>query len=126
MKKIAGPLRVELAQFRELEAFAQFGSDLSKDTLERLNHGKRIVEVLKQPQYAPMTVEKQVLLLYVLTHKGFSAVDVDKVQEAEAKFFEFIAERYSSLLTEIREKKEITAELEAKIKAAAAEFTSKL
>jgi F-type H+-transporting ATPase subunit alpha len=126
MKKIAGPLRVELAQFRELEAFAQFGSDLSKDTLDRLNHGKRIVEVLKQPQYAPITVERQVLLLYVLTHKCFSAVDVDKVRDAEAKFFKYIDERHSALLKEIREKKEISGELEAKIKAAAEEFTTKI
>ncbi len=69
MKKLAGPLRIELAQYRELAAFAQFGSDLSKDTLERLKHGERIVEILKQPQYQPMPVEQQTLLLYVLTRK---------------------------------------------------------
>ncbi|MCL1807881.1 MAG: F0F1 ATP synthase subunit alpha [Oscillospiraceae bacterium] len=125
MKKIAGPLRVELAQYRELAAFAQFGSDLSKDTLDRLRHGERIVEILKQPQYAPMLVEKQVLLFYVLTHKFFSAVHVEHMQKAETDFFAFIDDRYKEILSEIKEKREVNAELEAKIKKAAEEFLLK-
>ena len=125
MKKIAGPLRVELAQYRELAAFAQFGSDLSKDTLDRLRHGERIVEILKQPQYEPMPVEKQVLLLYVLTHKYFSAVHVEHMQKAEKEFFEFVSERHSGILAEIKEKREVSAELEAKLKSAAEEFLLK-
>ncbi|MCL2002378.1 MAG: F0F1 ATP synthase subunit alpha [Oscillospiraceae bacterium] len=125
MKKIAGPLRVELAQYRELAAFAQFGSDLSKDTLERLRHGERIIEILKQPQYAPMPVEKQVLLLYVLTHKYFSKVNVEDVQKSEADFITFIEERHKPVTDEIRDKKEISAELEEKIKAAVEEFFAK-
>jgi len=72
MKRIAGPLRMELAQYRELAAFAQFGSDLSQDTLDRLRHGERIVEVLKQPQYRPMPVEEQVLVLFALTNRFLS------------------------------------------------------
>ena len=125
MKKIAGPLRVELAQYRELAAFAQFGSDLSKDTLDRLRHGERIIEVLKQPQYEPMPVEKQVLLLYVLTHKYFSKVNVEQVQKTEAEFLKYIEERHDPITNEIREKKEISAGLEEKIKAAVEEFFNK-
>jgi F-type H+-transporting ATPase subunit alpha len=125
MKKIAGPLRVELAQYRELAAFAQFGSDLSKDTLDRLRHGERIVEILKQPQYAPMLVEKQVLLFYVLTHKFFSAVHVEQMQKAETEFFAFIDDRHKEILAEIKEKREVSAALEEKIKKAAEEFLLK-
>jgi F-type H+-transporting ATPase subunit alpha len=125
MKKIAGPLRVELAQYRELAAFAQFGSDLSKDTLERLRHGERIIEILKQPQYEPMPVETQVLLLYVLTHKYFARVRVEQVQKTEAEFLTFIEERHKALTDEIREKKAISDELEEKIKSAVEEFFSK-
>ncbi|MDR0326522.1 MAG: F0F1 ATP synthase subunit alpha [Oscillospiraceae bacterium] len=125
MKKIAGPLRVELAQYRELAAFAQFGSDLSKDTLDRLRHGERIVEVLKQPQYEPMPVEKQVLLLYVLTHKYFSAVHVEHMQKAESEFFAFITDRYGDILNEIKEKREVSAELEQRLKTVAEEFLLK-
>jgi F-type H+-transporting ATPase subunit alpha len=125
MKKIAGPLRVELAQYRELAAFAQFGSDLSKDTLDRLRHGERIVEILKQPQYAPLPVEKQVLLLYVLTKKYFSAINVEHMQRAEREFFAFIEDRYGDVLTEIKEKKEVSDALEGRLKVIAEEFLLK-
>jgi len=122
MKRIAGPLRVELAQYRELAAFAQFGSDLSKDTLDRLRHGERIVEILKQPQYEPMTVERQVLLFYALTRKYFSSVKVELVQKTADDFMKFIGERYKEITDEIREKKDISVELESKIKTVSEEF----
>jgi len=122
MKRIAGPLRVELAQYRELAAFAQFGSDLSKDTLERLRHGERIVEVLKQPQYEPMPVERQVLLFYALTRKYFSSVHVENVQKTADDFLRFVDERYREITDEIREKKDISVELEARIKTISEEF----
>jgi F-type H+-transporting ATPase subunit alpha len=122
MKKIAGPLRVELAQYRELAAFAQFGSDLSKDTLDRLRHGERIVEVLKQPQYAPLPVERQVLLLYALTRKYFSNINVEEVQKAEHDYLEYFATYHNAIYDEIRDTKEVSAELENKIKAASDEF----
>lgn len=67
MKKVAGPIRMELAQYRELQSFSQFGSDLDKDTLDRLNHGKRVMEILKQPQYKTLEVEKEVVILYAVT-----------------------------------------------------------
>ena len=122
MKKLAGPLRVELAQYRELAAFAQFGSDLSKDTLERLRHGERIIEVLKQPQYEPMPVEKQALVLYVLTNKHFASVPVNKIGQAERDFLTFIDERHGDIISAVRETGEISTEMEAKLKVAIDEF----
>jgi len=126
MKKVSGPLRIELAQYRELAAFAQFGSDLSKDTLERLRHGERIVEVLKQPQYDPIPVENQVLLLYLLNNKYFSSIDVDKIQKTGRDFLDFIQSQYSDISGEIRDKKDISADLSERIKAAADEFMKRL
>jgi len=122
MKKISGPLRIELAQYRELASFAQFGSDLSKDTLERLRHGERIVEILKQPQYEPLSVEHQVLILYMLTNKYLAAVNVERVQKTAREFLNFIDERHSDIATEIREIKVISDELSEKIKGAAEDF----
>ena len=122
MKKIAGPLRIELAQYRELSSFAQFGSDLSKDTLERLRHGERIIELLKQPQYEPLPVEKQVLLLYMLMYKYFSGVKVENVTKVANDFLLFIDDRYSAVADEIRDKQKVSAELEAQIKEACEEF----
>ena len=122
MKKLAGPLRVELAQYRELASFAQFGSDLSRDTLERLRHGERIVEILKQPQYQPMRVELQALVLYMLTNKHFSQVPVEKVQQAQDDFLQFVDERYSDIAQEIRETGEISPETEERLKAAIEDF----
>jgi len=122
MKKISGPLRIELAQYRELASFAQFGSDLSKDTLERLRHGERIVEILKQPQYEPLPVEHQVLLLYMLTRKYFSSVNVENVQKTASDFLNFMSDRYYDVVTELRDKKELSDALDEKIKIAAEEF----
>jgi len=122
MKKVAGPLRIELAQYRELASFAQFGSDLSKDTLDRLKHGERIVELLKQPQYEPLPVERQVLLLYMLTYRYFSSINVEDVLKTSNEFLLFINESYLDILDEIREKKVISAELEERIKSACDEF----
>ena len=126
MKKIAGPLRIELAQYRELASFAQFGSDLSKDTLERLKHGERIVEMLKQPQYEPLQVEYQILLLYMLTRKYFSEVNVERVTMASDDYLRFIKENHQDIADEIRETKVISSELEEKIKASAEEFVKTL
>jgi len=122
MKRIAGPLRIELAQYRELAAFAQFGSDLSKDTLERLRHGERIVEILKQPQYRPIPVDKQVLLLYVLINKHLSDVPVPKVREFEKDFLAFIDKYHGDITDEIKSTGDITPELENKINSAIETF----
>ncbi|KAI4453773.1 atp synthase subunit alpha mitochondrial [Holotrichia oblita] len=122
MKKIAGPIRMELAQYRELAAFAQFGSDLDKDTLDRLKQGERIVEVLKQAQYKTMSVENQVLVLYIITRKYLTDINVERIQAFEDEFLTYIDTKHSDILDEIRTKKEISPELEDKIKAAVEKF----
>jgi len=122
MKKISGPLRIELAQYRELASFAQFGSDLSKDTLDRLRHGERIVEILKQPQYEPLSVEQQVMILYLLTNKYFSNINVEQVQTASREFLSYIDEQHQDIPKEIRETKVISDEVSEKLKVASDEF----
>jgi len=126
MKRIAGPLRIELAQYRELASFAQFGSDLSKDTLDRLKHGERIIEILKQPQYEPLSVEHQVLLLYMLTNRYFTGVNVEHVLKTAGEFLLFIDDRYRDVADEIKAKKSVSSELETRIKSACDEFVKDL
>ena len=115
MRKIAGPIRVELAQYRELASFAQFGSDLDKDTLERLNHGLRIVEILKQAQYKPMSVEEQIIILFAVTRRFLRTVRVDDILEAEAFILEAFNTRHPEILKEIADKKDLSPELDEKI-----------
>ena len=103
MKKIAGPIRTELAQYRELESFSQFGSDLDKDTLERLNHGKIIVEILKQ--YKTISVEKEVIILYAVTNKYLDDIPVEKVLDFEKYFFDYVEKYHNNILTSIAETK---------------------
>ena len=122
MKTIVGSLRIELAQYRELASFVQFGSELSQDTMDRLRQGERIVEVLKQPQYRPMPVEKQVLMLYLLNKKLLADVRVEQVRRFERDFLAFIDEYHSDILEEIREKGDISQALEQRINDAVASF----
>ena len=122
MKAIAGPLRIEFAQYRELAAFAQFGSDLSADTLDRLKQGERIVEMLKQPQYAPLPVQQQVIIMYVLMNGHLSDVYVERVRDFEHDFLDFIETRHGEITDEIANRGKITTELEEKIKVAIDEF----
>ncbi|MDR1210002.1 MAG: F0F1 ATP synthase subunit alpha [Clostridiales bacterium] len=112
MRKIAGPLRLELAQYRELAAFAQFGSDLDKDTQDRLRQGERIVEILKQPQYKPLPVEKQILSLFAVTRKYLTDINVEKVTDFERKLHEYADANAPELLSELAEKGELTPEIE--------------
>lgn len=122
MKKIAGPIRVELAQYRDLASFAQFGSELDKTTRDTLAQGERIMEVLKQPQYKPMTVEHQVLILFVVTRKHLMDVKVSLIGRFEEEFLEFIETKYSDIIEAIKQRKEIDDELEKKIDGAVKEF----
>ena len=122
IKKIAGPIRIELAQYRELESFSQFGSDLDKDTLERLNHGQRVVEILKQPQYKTLEVEKEVVILYAVTNKYLDDVDLDKIARFEKEFFAFIEDKHNDILKNIRETKVLSEETENELKEAIAAF----
>jgi len=122
MKKVAGSLRLDLAQFRELEAFAQFGSDLDKATMAQLERGRRLVEALKQPQYKPVAVEGQVLLIYAATNGYVDKFPVEAVEAYEAKLQEFVISRHPGILDELREKKEITEDVEGKVTKILEEF----
>lgn len=122
MKKIAGPIRTELAQYRELAAFAQFGSELDDDTRERLAQGERIKEVLKQPQYQPLAVEKQVVIIYAVTRKYLLDVPVERIAEFEKGLYEFVETKYPEIYKAIRETGEISSETDALIQKAITEF----
>ena len=122
MKKIAAPIRVELAQYRELAAFSQFGSELDADTREKLAQGERIREVLKQPQYQPMPVEYQVITLYVATGKYLLDVEVDQITRFEQEFFTFLDKKYPEVPKAIRTEKVISDETDALLKRAITEF----
>ena len=122
MKKIAGPIRTELAQYRELAAFAQFGSELDDDTRERLAQGERIKEVLKQPQYLPLAVEKQIVIIYAVTRKYLLDVPVERIAEFEKGLYEFVETKYPEIYKAIRETGEINSETDALIQKAITEF----
>lgn len=112
MKKIAAPIRTELAQYRELAAFAQFGSELDADTKDRLAQGERIKEMLKQPQYKPMAVEKQVVIIYAATKRYLIDVPVEEILDFEKGLFEFVDTQYPEIFSRIREEKKLTPEIE--------------
>ena len=115
MKKIAGPIRTDLAQYRELAAFAQFGSELDQDTKERLDQGERIREVLKQPQYQPLPIEKQVVIIYTAVKKYLLDLPTSQVLEFQDVLFDLIDTKYPEIWKEIRETKEIGEKTEQKI-----------
>ena len=125
MKKIAVPIRVELAQFRELASFAQFGSELDADTKEKLAQGERIREVLKQPQYAPVPVEYQVIILYAATRKHLLDIPTEKVLEFEEALFEYIKTKYPEIPESIKETRVLSDEAEQKLIQAIGECKAK-
>ena len=122
MKKVAGPIRTELAQYRELAAFAQFGSELDADTKEKLAQGERIKEILKQPQYKPVPVEYQVIIIYVATKKYLLDVAVEDITRFEAEFFEFIDTKYPEVPKAIADEQVVSDATEETLKKAIAEF----
>ncbi|MDB4689708.1 F0F1 ATP synthase subunit alpha [Verrucomicrobia bacterium] len=122
MKQVSGRIKLELAQFRELAAFAQFGSDLDAKTQAQLERGKRIVEVFKQPQYNPMSVELQVAVLWAVQNGHFDKVDVDKVKDFQAKLADFLSTRKEDLLSRIRAEKVVSDEIAADLKSAIEDF----
>ena len=122
MKQVAGTLRLDMAQFRELEAFAQFGSDLDKATLQQLNRGQRLVEVLKQPQYQPMPAEKEVSILFAAANGYLDEWPEEAVADYEKQMLEFLESKYSDILSEIKEKGALSDELQEKMKKALDEF----
>ncbi len=122
MKKIAAPILTELAQYRELAAFSQFGSELDADTKEKLAQGERIKEVLKQSQYQPMPVQYQVIIIYVVTNKYLIDVPVEDVTRFEQELFEFLDTKYPEVPNAIAQEKQISDETDAKLKKAVEEF----
>src|SRR5688572_14748901 len=123
MRKVAGRLRLDLAQYRELEAFAQFGSDLDAATQRQLARGERTVEILKQPQYQPMVVENQVAVIYAVTNGYLDQVPVDKVRAWERGFLEYLSSRAPQLSSAIKTEKAISEDLEKKLVEAIKAFT---
>lgn len=122
MKKVAGTLRLTLAQYRELASFAQFGSELDKFTQAQLSKGSRLVEILKQPQYSPVPVEEQIMAIFAGINGYLDDVAVDKVKVFEKEFLKFMREKYASLGIEIREKKKLEPELTQKLENAIKDF----
>jgi len=122
MKKVAGPLRLELAQYREMAAFAQFGSDLDAATKRQLDRGQRLVEVMKQGQYVPQPVEKQIVIIYAATNGHLDGLPVAAIQRYEHELYAFIEAKHGAVLTLLRAKKELTDDVRAKIDAALTDF----
>ena len=122
MKKVAGKLKLNLAQFRELEAFAQFGSDLDESTKNQLELGRRLTEILKQPQFQPMPVENQVCIIYAVGNGLFNSIPVEKISETEKAFLQYMATQSKNVLDEIKKSKELSESTEAKLKKAIEQF----
>jgi F-type H+-transporting ATPase subunit alpha len=123
MRQVAGTLRLDLAQYRELAAFAQFGSDLDKSTQSQLTRGARLVEILKQPQYEPLPVEKQVAVIFAGTNGYMDLVPVSELRDYESELYNFLETRHPHVLREIREKKLLDDQLKAALNGAVEEFT---
>src|SRR5688500_3911448 len=122
MKQVAGTLRIDLAQFRELQAFAQFGSDLDKATQSQLARGQRLTEILKQPQYQPMDVEKQVLVIWAATNGYTDDIAVEDVRRFELNLLQFVESSHPGVLAAIAEKKALTDEIKADLKQVLEDF----
>ena len=124
MKQVAGTLKLDLAQYRELAAFAQFGCDLDKATQAQLDRGVRLVEILKQPQFPPMSLAQEIVILFAGTRGFLDKYPVDKVQNYELQLLSFVKSKYPEIMKEIEEKKIISPELEKKMKDVLTEFDS--
>jgi F-type H+-transporting ATPase subunit alpha len=125
MKKVAGTLKLSLAQFRELEAFSKFGSDLDKETQRTLARGARLVELLKQGQFSPVPVEKQVVSIMAGTGEALESIEIKNVKRFEKGLLEFIDLKYPEIFEEIRKEKALSEDLMNKIKTVTEEFLAK-
>ena len=123
MRQVAGTLRLDLADFRELQAFAQFGSDVDKTTQQQLSRGSRLVELLKQPQYRPLAVERQIILVFAGTKGFLDGVSEAKVANYEKGLYEFMDTRYSTVVSRIASEKKLDEQLTADLEKAVKEFT---
>jgi F-type H+-transporting ATPase subunit alpha len=124
MRQVAGTLRLDLAQYRELAAFAQFGSDLDKATQAQLTRGARLVEILKQPQYAPLPVERQVALIYAGTNGYLDNIALGDIRAFELDLYKFIETRHPQVFTDIVSKKQLDDQLKAALDAAVKQFAT--
>jgi F-type H+-transporting ATPase subunit alpha len=122
MRRIAGRLRLDLAQYREMAAFAQLGSELDAATQSQLTRGERMVEILKQDQYKPLPIEKQVMIIYAGINGYLDDIPVEACRRFEEEFYPFVETRYASLPREIKEKKQLDTDLEARLRKAIEEF----
>ncbi|KNF09716.1 ATP synthase subunit alpha [Gottschalkia purinilytica] len=122
MKKVSGGLKLELAQYTELAAFAQFGSELDPETQERLSQGERMMEILKQPQYSPMSVEKQVMIIYAVTNKYLSDISIERISQFESEFLNFMETNYPQVGKAILETGDLSKETESELKKGIEEF----
>jgi F-type H+-transporting ATPase subunit alpha len=122
MRQVAGSLRLDLAQYRDLAAFAQFGSDLDKSTQAQLNRGARLVEILKQPQYEPLPVERQVAIIFAGTNGYLDAISTSDARAFETELYQFIETRYPQVFSDIAEKKQLDDQLKSALGAAVGEF----
>ncbi len=125
MKKIAGSLKLDLAAYRELEAFAQLGTELDKATQKQLDRGARLVELLKQPQYKPMSTEQEVMVVYAGTKGYLDEIPVSRVQEFQTAFLAYVDTTAAALRVDLADKKELTADIEARLKQALVDFQAK-
>jgi F-type H+/Na+-transporting ATPase subunit alpha len=125
MKKIAGSLRLDLAAYRELEAFAQLGTELDKATQAQLDRGSRLVELLKQPQYKPMDVEQEVMVIYAGTKGHLDDVPIARIQEFQSEFLKYVDASVPQLRKDLADKKELTDPLENLLKQTLSDFKSK-
>jgi len=126
MRQVAGRLRLDLAQFRELAAFAQFGSDLDRATRAQLERGLRIQEILKQPQYRPMAVEQQVMILWAVTNGLLDDVPIEKARDWEDAFHNFMTNNHPEIGQAIRTERQLTDDAIAKLRSAIEEFKKTL
>ena len=122
LRSVAGRVKLELAQYRELAAFAQFGSDLDRATRQQLERGQRTVEVLKQPQYQPVSVENQVMIMYALTNGHLDDIPVESIRDFETKLYDYMGSVHPDVGNSIREKKRLDDELTEQLKNAVTEF----
>ena len=111
MKKVAGPLKLDLAQYRALAAFAQFASDLDKATRDQLTRGEKLSEVVKQPQYQPLPVEKQVAILHAATKGALDDIPTPRVKDFESRYYRFLETERPQILTDLADKKELTDDI---------------
>ena len=122
MKKVGGMLRLDLAQYRELEAFAKFGSELDKSTQAQLNRGVRLVEILKQPQYAPCPVDEQVMIIYVVNQGLLDDVTVEQIQRFEKEFIAYMRQHCADVVEKLRSEKQLTDEIASGLVAGCEQF----